>query len=817
MDSTRPPVRQPECSKVGRIQIEVLIIEIRFRYDSPGMAQSDRWRKVEEIFSEALARPTVHQRSFVEARCGTDAEVRDQVIELLGASRDMGGFLQTNVFDLRGQTFGSYRAVEEAGRGGMSVIYRGERIDGSFDKPVAIKVVFADAALLPETRILASLEHPNVARLLDAGVTPLGLRYLVMEFVEGVPCTDWANGRSEAEKLRVFLRICDGVQAAHRALIVHRDLKPENVLVTAEGTVKLLDFGIAKQLAPVGGQTAGLRAYTPDYASPEQILGKPASTANDIFSLGVILCEMLTAKRPYQLTGIPLDEVLDTIERGAPRVSIEGDLGHIVRKALQAAPDERYPSAADLGRDVENYLAHRPIAARPVSFGYRARKFLARNRWPVAAAAVVAVALGTAIATALWQARLARQRFDLVRKLSGSVLFELHDAVEKLPGSLPAREVLVKRSIEYLDGLAQTAGSNTELQTEIARGFMRLSHITGNSYKDLGRAEEGAMHAERALEIMRAAMARAPRDLDVRHQYFAALDTRLNSFLRKRDLAKAKPMLQQLTETAQVTLSLFPREAVANLDFARSKDVTSSLLEIEDPGSKEVPVALAAAVAAYRQVLAMKPDDLDAKIDMSRCLFELAAWHHARDPVKSKQYALEAYGITKPLAEAGQGTGAQGVIALIGILANLARQEGDFEESSRLFREQLGLARKAVEAEPASASPKGDLGAAYYYICGNSMSRKKFEEALENCELSLTQLREVHRIEPDRAKATRFLLFGINRTAELYASLRQPARACALAREAEPLFAKLGPAADSAANKTVRDSIRKRLATCPPR
>ncbi|MBM3796595.1 MAG: hypothetical protein FJW31_21625 [Acidobacteria bacterium] len=678
------------------------------------MERSTSWRLVEEIFTEAMVLPTSQQSAFVEVRCGQDTAVRDQVLNLLGAHREMGGFLQSSVFDLRGQEFGPYRAVEEAGRGGMSVVYKGERIDGSFDNPVAIKVVFADAALLPETKILASLEHANVARLLDAGVTAVGLRYLVMEFVAGTPCSAWAPGHTEPEKLRVFLQICSGVQAAHRSLIVHRGLKPDNVLVNAEGIVKLLDFGIAKQLSPAGTQTALLRAYTPDYASPEQILGRPASTSNDIYSLGVILCEMLTGSMPRPSARVPLDEWLRSIERGEMAVSIEGDLGHIVRKAIHADPSQRYQSAADLACDIEAYLDRRPISARPDSRSYRTRRFVVRNRWPVAGAAVAAVAIGAAAATALWQARLAQQRFELVRKLSNSVLFEINDAVEKLPGSLPARELLVRHGVEYLDSLSKTAGANTGLQTEIARAYLRLSMITGNGALDLGRGQDALGFSRRAEAIMRQVVSRQPGDAEAGHWFLTSLDTVRSYLERNGKLDGAPPLLAEMGAVAEERLRRSPGEFLALMDAVRVHAVTAEHYALQPNGRGPVDVVLRAAVDGYRRAVAAKPQDQEAQLELSRSLFGLAQWHDDRYELKpAREYLTESLRLATKLAADGELLAPQAVMAISNQLANVAKQEGNFEESMRLFEQQRPFARTVAEANPVAASPKKDLGALF--------------------------------------------------------------------------------------------------------
>ncbi|MBN8731664.1 MAG: protein kinase [Acidobacteria bacterium] len=480
------------------------------------MESLNTWGKAEEVFAEALKREESQRLEFVRERLQGDEVTIEEVMRLLEAYQHMGDFLDTSVLDFRGEQFGAYRALDEVGRGGMSIVYRGERVDGGFDKQVAIKVVLTQAGMAPETRILAALEHPNIARLLDAGVTSLGFRYLVMEFVEGVPCTGYAPAQTAEAKLRLFLQVCHGVQAAHQSLIVHRDLKPDNILVTSGGQVKLLDFGIAKMLAPVGEQTVGPRAYTIEYASPEQVLGQPASTANDVYSLGVVLFEWLTGDVPRELSGLPLEEALRRMKEKAPAgPGLAGDLELIVRKAMAHDAALRYGSPGALARDLELYLAGKPVLARPATWGYRAQRFLSRHRYSATAAMAAVVALaGTAIYAAR-QAQLAETRFAQVRTLSRSVLFELHDAVEPLEGSGPARRLIARRSQAFLDAVARDGSASDEVVLDAARGYLRLAGIQASGEAQ-AETTQGGQLIRRALELARRVVARAPANAQAR-------------------------------------------------------------------------------------------------------------------------------------------------------------------------------------------------------------------------------------------------------------------------------------------------------------
>ncbi|TAK93742.1 serine/threonine protein kinase, partial [Patescibacteria group bacterium] len=301
------------------------------------------------------------------------------------------------------ERIGPYRLVSEIGHGGMGTVYLAER-DGDFHQRVAIKVVRgllgADGLrrFRVERQILASLQHPGIAGLLDGGTTPEGMPYLVMEHIEGVRIDDYCDARhlTLAQRVTLFCRVCDAVSAAHRSLVVHRDLKPSNILITADGTPKLLDFGIAKLLTdddadPLLVTSPSVRALTPEYASPEQIRGLPITTATDVYSLGVLLFELLTGERPHRLgtrTAAELERVICGQEARRPSAfvekrlarELEGDLDTIALAALRKESSRRYQSVEQLADDLRRYLDGRPVLARPSTWSYRARRFVQRHR-----------------------------------------------------------------------------------------------------------------------------------------------------------------------------------------------------------------------------------------------------------------------------------------------------------------------------------------------------------------------------------------------------------------------------------------------------
>jgi tetratricopeptide (TPR) repeat protein len=376
------------------------------------------WQKLESLFEQASALSGEQRARLLDARCGDDRQLRAELSGMLRASAPGRALAIERLAPdahpepdapapdpLLGATLGSWRLGPVLGRGGMGTVYLAERADGQYRQRAALKLVHA-GLVRPETverfrterQVLAHLQHPNIARLIDGGFTGDGRPYFVMELVEGAPITDACRARQLPlpDRLRLFRRVCDAVEHAHAARVVHRDLKPANILVSLAGEVKLLDFGIAKLLEPtaLGVQAPATRAdvtlLTPEYAAPEQLTGRPITTATDVYALGVVLHELLTGTRPAPQAGKPLAPPGSRLGRRQRR-----DLDGIVRTALQADSGLRYVTAGRLGEDITRFLADRPVRARPETLPDRARRFLSCNRRPAAAALATAIALGS--------------------------------------------------------------------------------------------------------------------------------------------------------------------------------------------------------------------------------------------------------------------------------------------------------------------------------------------------------------------------------------------------------------------------------------
>ena len=375
----------------------------------------EHWERVESLFAAALEMPADERSAFLDVACGEDAALREELGAMLQADADAEGVLDRPLsideygsqapplLLAVGEQVGPWRILSELGRGGMGVVYLAERADGTYEQQVALKVIrggLLGADMEPrfgrERRILGRMQHPNIARLIDAGATDGGWPFLVMELVHGEPITAWStsNNLGIKDRLRLALQVCDALQHAHRSLVVHRDLKPGNILVDRDGTVRLLDFGVARLLAsPDDDATmltrSGYIPLTPEYAAPEQMSDNAVTTATDIFSLGAVLYELLCDQPPRgKVTGSPV-EMLQAMERTiAPpsarrdmplawRRQLQGDLDAIVQKATAADPTRRYGSVSDLAEDIRRYLAHEPVLARPESLTYRSRKIRA--------------------------------------------------------------------------------------------------------------------------------------------------------------------------------------------------------------------------------------------------------------------------------------------------------------------------------------------------------------------------------------------------------------------------------------------------------
>ena len=497
--------------------------------------------RVRELFHE-LADRTTEERVRYFAEHVVDEEIRHEVELLLACDSGSTASLHRAIGDAARRSVpqleanpprcGPYRLLNVIGRGGMGVVYLAERDDGEVSQRLAVKLLPPGAGdplherFLQERQILASLAHPNIARMLDAGHLENGQPFLAMEYVEGRPIDAFAAGLSARQKVSLFLKVCHAVAYLHRNLVVHRDLKPGNILVTPDGEPKLLDFGIAKILDLSTDRTiTSLRALTPDYASPEQISGAKISTASDIYSLGAVLYQLLTGKPAHEFGDRSAEAMTSAILTREPTrpskwvPELKGDLEPVLLKALRNDPHERYSTVDQFAEDLEAFLESRPVRARSGDKWYRAQKFFRRHWIPVGALVLVVGSLSAGLyianrerLAADRERSTAQRRFDQLRQLSNRV-FALDAAIRELPGSTQARQTLVTASLAYLEGLAADAGSDLALAQEVGEGYWRVGRILGvPTDLNLGQSAPAEANLQKADRLMDLVLASEPQN-----------------------------------------------------------------------------------------------------------------------------------------------------------------------------------------------------------------------------------------------------------------------------------------------------------------
>jgi eukaryotic-like serine/threonine-protein kinase len=471
------------------------------------MDDAQRWSRIEALFDAAVELDPTARAAFLDREC-PDPALRTEVERLLHAERDSDGFLEASAGAppqlAAGSIIGEWRIGALLGRGGMGEVYAATRANRDFEQRAALKLLSrfdaADARrrFAEERRILGRLEHPGIAHLLDGG-EHAGVPYAVMEYVDGVPLTAHAHTLSLRARVELFLQVCAAVSHAHQHLVVHRDLKPGNILVTADGRVKLLDFGIAKLLdtAPGGDVTQLIRA-SPDYCAPEQLRGEPVSASTDVYALGVILFELLTATRLWQLGGMPLMQAMERLRadqvprpstrvEGARQRQLRGDLDSIVLKSLRSEPALRYRSIDALADDLRAWLHSRPVKARDATLGYRFGRTLRRHRWWFAAGLAVFASLLLGLAGTAWQAREAAIERDLARReaeradaVRQYLMLMFRSAGERAQAdSLTAQAVLDQAAARVFDELAADPDGYADIVIALAELYFSLDNYTG--------------------------------------------------------------------------------------------------------------------------------------------------------------------------------------------------------------------------------------------------------------------------------------------------------------------------------------------------
>ncbi|HEV1284185.1 MAG TPA: protein kinase [Bryobacteraceae bacterium] len=733
---------------------------------------------------EHASLPHPDRQKFLDETCGPDESLRSLASRLydekFGARSGEHSTPQSP--PQKDWQIGPYRVERELGRGGMGVVLLASRADQQYRKQVAIKLLRPGhdgdqifRRFQNERQILANLEHPNICRLLDGGVTEDGEPYFVMEHIRNArPIDEYCASHNLGlnERLELFRQACAAVQYAHRFLIVHRDLKPSNILVTDEGVVKLMDFGIAKNLLAgfddPSPQTLGFQPMTPAYASPEQLRGEPISTSSDVYSLGVVLYELLTGHRPFELADKPLPGMLKSICENEPErpstvlrppsqsgnrrqlsqsfvERLRGDLDWIILMALRKDPMRRYMSVEQFSEDIHRFTDGLPVVARSDTFSYRAGKFLHRNKLgAVAVVGIVVTLAGGVMSTRREQAR-TRASFNDVRALANSILFEISDAIRDLPGSTPARLLLVERAQTYLDKLARESGDDLSLKRELAEAYKKIGEVQYRvGYPNLGDINGALSNARKELALREGISAR---DHGVGAKLAVAqAHMRLGELLDgTADPQSAGAHIGQALQIREALYAENPKNVDVRSDLARSYRVA---------GDREKMGGHAEAFYDFNQkalkicegLLAENPGDESIKGQYSMDLVRigdslgspnetnLGRYEEARQTYERALEIRQALVMANP----SNAVGVRDVSNVYQRLGSLYEHTGDYEQSLEMSRQGLVISERLFQADPANFEVRRDImvfhdqiGRAYLKMQDYAESEKSLRTSLD--------------------------------------------------------------------------------------
>lgn len=760
----------------------------------------ERWKEIRPILESALATAPAHRLAVLDEACAQDPTLRDEVESLIlsheeaatSALNPASALQLIPEYEARfrllpGKRVGAYEILEEIAVGGMGAVYRAVRADGQYRQQVALKIVraelgaeFVATRFKNERQILASLDHPNIAKILDGGTTADGIPYFVMELLDdknggGLPITQYCDQHrlSIDQRLIIFRKVCSAVHYAHQHLVVHRDIKPTNILITEEGVPKLLDFGIAKILdsTPLAENAtltaAGLWMMTPEYASPEQLRGETITTATDVYSLGLILYQLLAgrpaypfaSRQPLEITRIVLEtepekpsiavrraknakDEKDGVDAPTPELlsgqrgdspdrlqrRLAGDLDNIVLKAIRKAPRERYDSVENFSEDLRRHLEGLPVLARKQTIGYRCRKFLIRHKLQVAAAGVVLLSLLAGMVLTLREARIAtaneiraERRFNDVRRLANSLIFDIHDSIQDLPGATPARKLIVEKALQYLDSLSRESSGDASLQRELGAAYKKIGDVQGYPYSaNLGDAAGARKSYEKSLAIRQNLFASNPKNmgdaLGVAESSRLLADILLETSATNSALETAK----RAVEIAERTDGAYPSnvEVLEELsrDYEGEADILGGNFNLSNVG--DIPAALILRrkqLNADERIISLKPNDpaVNRMLAASEARMgdQLLLDGQTREALP---YYLRAQQVFEKLAKESQATRTMEFLDdMYQRVVVVQTTNGDFPQALVTSRKALEISRKLSAAD--SRSSKGRLALASDY------------------------------------------------------------------------------------------------------
>lgn len=820
-----------------------------------------RFQKVKDIFAEAVEQSPADRAGFLRERCGTDENLLREIESLIAAHEEPANLIEANALNFaenggnyQGKTFGNYKIVREIGHGGMGAVFLAKRADGEFDQQVALKIVRQTIAsnelerhFRRERQILASLNHPNIAKLLDGGVSENGEPFLVMEFIEGKTLLEFAADFPVQKKLELFLKICSAVAYAHRNLVVHRDIKPSNILVTNDSEPKLLDFGLAKITGDDfnAAQTATVfRAFTPSYASPEQIHGSIITTASDVYSLGVVLYELLTGVKPFHFEGKSIEEIFKTIDFQEPlrpssvsdskiketepnretqninKKLLVGDLDNITLKALRREPERRYKSVEAFADDIERHLKGLPVSARANTLKYRAAKFFQRNKIIVSAAGLVVSALVFGLAIALWQANAARlqrdraeKRFSDVRELSNALLFKITPKIERLNGSMEAREALVGESLKYLDSLASESSEDLTLQSELAAAYEKIGDLQGNPTNPNFVEFEGALKSyEKANQMRRNLIEKNANDADSLQKLAENHRVLGNIYSQTNDIeASSKNTVAALQIYAQLVaenpLSSDLRFSLAKVNYDFGLNLQSNKKHSESLAYFEKAKTLLA------EINREKPDQLEILQTTAEVKIQNAyALSWAERQPEAETEAKEAILICQRLiAENPNNVAVRGSMWLTLWLTSGIYQEQNDKFAYEFALKALKIVEETVARDGANIRAKQQLAKSYSTLGQTATTIGKSAEAVSYLEKSCRMLREITETTAKNTRLKSDLALALRRFGGAKTEIGALDDALVSLREAEKLYLEILRIApdDRRSNRNLADTYEQ--------
>lgn len=810
---------------------------------------SDQWQRVKDVLGAVDGLDPAERGPVLDQLCRGDDELRREVDSLL-AQEDKIGILNEAPdllpwFGSEPRQAGPYRIERLLGAGGMGAVYLASRSDEVFQKRVAIKVIQCvggnrlERRFRTERQILATLEHPAIARLLDGGTLEDGRPYLVMEYVEGLRVDEYVD-RGDlgiTDILQLFRKICAAVQYAHQNFVVHRDLKPGNILVTAAGEPRLLDFGIARLLTGAGDGAAEQtrpfeRLLTPSSASPEQLAGGTVTTASDVYSLGLLLYRLLTGGSPYagarnfrtdpNAVVLHYDPPLASKAQGlAPQraKALRGDLEMILAKSLEKDVSRRYQTVEELAGEIERFVDGRPIKARANSHVYVARRFIRRNRLAFTAAALLAITLAGGIAGTLLYARraerereLAVKRLDTVRKISESLLFEFHDSIKDLPGATPARALIVRRALTYLDQVAAADSSDPAVQRDLAAAYVRIGNLmSGERGPHIGGpdAMNNAIKGyERALAIRRRLLQAHLNDPALRSELLESLWTVAFARADQGHLDQAVDLLKERLRVIDAS----PQKGTFNIRYSLAATY-SALSEISrTAGNSEQALAFSQRALDERQAL-VKDNPGNARalraLGLSYDLlgYALASQGRYAEAAQSFHKSLAQFSSLAQTASPSADLQRNIDIAEMNICETMARSQS-VAQAMPHCRRAVDMAKAMNAADPQNVQTREDLAAAYATIGFAAHQRGQRGVALSWERQAESHYSTALAQDTDSTEAAVAYSDTLIELAKIEQELHQPT-ACAHLSKGRAILVKL------AANAPSDTTILKRLKSIP--